>query len=70
MNNTKPSDFITKHKEEYKNKQKSTLPDIGTYKPFPVDYDTFGKKLLMNEKKEKTDMKSKIKYWVYRIQIH
>jgi hypothetical protein len=67
MNATKPSDFITKHKEEYKKKQKSTLPDIGSYKPFPVEYDTFGKRLLLLEKKEKNDTKTKIKYWVLLI---
>ena len=40
----KPADCIKKDKELAEaQKKKKPLPDIGTYKHHPLDYDTFGK---------------------------
>jgi hypothetical protein len=35
---TKPDFWIKKHKDEAAKRKKSAFPDIGTYKPFPVEY--------------------------------
>jgi len=48
-NNSKPADLIKKHQEFDKFKLERLKvypnPDVGTYKPIPVDYETFGKSL-------------------------
>ena len=43
QNSTKPEFWINKHKKEKDDSKKTKLPDIGTYKPHPVDFNTFGK---------------------------
>lgn len=55
LNDTKPADFITKHKEESKKRGKSNLPDIGTYNPEPVEFTTFNKISSLSKKREKSD---------------
>jgi len=67
-NPTDPKKMIAKHKEDdaFRTKLYKTYPkpDCITYKPIPVDYDTFGKSLeLLYDKKRKIEP-SKIKYWV------
>lgn len=67
MNNSKPADMIKKHKDFDKFKLERLKvypkPDVVTYKPHPVDYDTFGRSLQNIYDKKKVEA-PKIKYWV------
>ncbi|CAD8060988.1 unnamed protein product [Paramecium sonneborni] len=54
-NETKPADFITKHKEQAKKRGKSALPDVGSYNPEPLSFTTFNKLQVNSKKKEKVD---------------
>jgi hypothetical protein len=56
----KPEDWKKKHGEHSKKTAKTALPDVGTYKPEPAHYKTFGKLLeLHKDKKDQT----KVKMW-------
>jgi hypothetical protein len=52
--------MIEKHKNQEKKRGISALPDVGTYKPFPVNYDTFGK-LQQNKLDNKLPGQHKVK---------
>lgn len=54
LNQTKPIDFINKHKSQDKKRGKSALPDIGTYNPEPVIFTTFTKLDAIAKKKDKS----------------
>ncbi|CAD8139487.1 unnamed protein product [Paramecium pentaurelia] len=54
-NETKPSDFITKHQEQAKKRGKSALPDVGSYNPEPLSFTTFNKLQVNTKKKERVD---------------
>lgn len=62
--------MIAKHKDFDKFKldliHKYPKPECTTYKPCPVDYETFGKSLELIYDKKKPEA-VKIKYWVYYI---
>ena len=51
----KPEQWRAKHQQ--KQRAKSMYPDIGTYKPFPADLQTFGKMLLDQEEKKQIAQK-------------
>jgi hypothetical protein len=63
QNTTKPEFWITKHKKMAEDSKKTKLPDIGTYKHHPADYDTFGKRLQLIEDKKLPEKKKNL-YWV------
>ena len=58
VDNTKPDFWIKKHKQDAKVK-KEAVPPVGTYKNYPVTFDTFGK--LLAQAKDKP-VKSAVKY--------
>jgi hypothetical protein len=49
----KPDQWITKHKEDTKKFSKLQVPDVGTYKPHPVNFESFGKLLMSVEEDKK-----------------
>lgn len=66
-NHQKPKDVIDHQKKQQELtasiQKRYPLPDMRVYKPFPVDYDTFGKSLQLVYDKVKPEG-NKIKYWV------
>lgn len=50
----KPDDWIKKHKTK---KDRAKTPDVGTYKPFPANYDTFGRTFMNEEARRKAKEK-------------
>jgi len=55
----KPEDWKKKHGEESKKNKKSTLPDVGSFNPHPVNFKTFAKTFEVNkENKGKKDSKA------------
>ncbi|CAD8155724.1 unnamed protein product [Paramecium octaurelia] len=65
-NNTNPKVMIAKHKDFDKFKlemiKNYPKPDCTKYKPYPVDYNTFGRSLELLYDKKKIEP-AKIKYW-------
>lgn len=57
VNNTKPKEIIAKHAALEKKRGRSAFPDMGSYKSYPVEYDTFGKMLALKEEKKNENQK-------------
>src|SRR5690554_2876891 len=56
-----PQDWRKKHAEHASKTKKSSGPDMGTYRPIPVDFGTFDKLAEIAKDKEKAG--SKVKTW-------
>lgn len=48
--------MIAKHLEIERKRGKSALPDIGTYNPEPVEYNSFTKIMQLAKKKDKASL--------------